>query len=99
MRRLAPDPGDEASDRSGDRVRLIPDRTQDARDQYGRLLRYVERNGRDVGKRQVRDGWAMTYVYEAPFKRLPPYRDAERQADGAHRGVWGRCGGDFHKAL
>lgn len=83
----------------GDRVRLIPDPTQDARDQYGRLLRYVEKSGRDVGKRQVRDGWAMTYVFEAPFKRLSPYRDAERQADSANRGVWGRCGGDFHKAL
>jgi endonuclease YncB( thermonuclease family) len=31
----------------GDRVRLIPDRTQDNRDRYDRLLRYVVRNGRE----------------------------------------------------
>lgn len=83
----------------GDRVKLIPDRTQDARDQYGRLLRYVERNRRDVGQRQVRDGWAETYVFEQRFKRLGSYREAEAGAASANRGVWGRCGGDFHRPL
>jgi endonuclease YncB( thermonuclease family) len=81
----------------GDRVRLVRDRSQDARDRYGRLLRYVQRRGRDVGKRQVRKGWARPYVYERPFKRLGKYRRANKKAKRSDRGVWGRCGGDFHK--
>ena len=81
----------------GDRVKLVRDFSQDARDRYGRLLRYVKRKGSDVGKRQVRKGWAKPYVYERPFKRLSSYRKAKRKAKRADRGVWGKCGGDSHK--
>jgi len=84
---------------AGDRVKLIVDGTQDGRDQYGRLLRYVEHGGRDVGKRQVREGWAKSYVYGRPFDRVGSYRKAEEDASRADRGVWGRCGGNFHKSL
>ena len=42
----------------GDHVNLVRDRTQDNRDYYGRLLRYVELNGRDLGRKQLRKGWA-----------------------------------------
>lgn len=38
----------------GDRVTLVRDRTQGNRDDYGRLLRYVELRGRDLGEKQVR---------------------------------------------
>lgn len=82
----------------GDRVRLIRDRSQDNRDRYGRILRYVKRKGRDVGKRQIRHGWAKPYVYERPFKKLRSYRKAKRQAKRNNRGVWGRCGGRFHRS-
>jgi endonuclease YncB( thermonuclease family) len=40
----------------GDGVMLIRDRSQDNRDRYGRLLRYVERGGTDVGKKQIGRG-------------------------------------------
>jgi len=82
----------------GERVRLVRDRSQSGRDRYGRLLRYVERKGRDVGKRQVRKGWARVYVYGSPFKRLRSYRKAKRRAKRHHRGVWGKCGGHFRAA-
>lgn len=81
---------------AGDRVRLVRDPTQAARDRYDRLLRYIQRRGRDVGKRQVRKGWAKPYVYERPFNRLKGYRKARSKAKRARRGVWKRCGGDFH---
>lgn len=79
----------------GDRVRLIRDRSQSGRDRYGRLLRYVERKGRDIGKRQVRKGWARVYVYDSPFRRVHSYRKAKRRAKRGDRGVWGKCGGRF----
>lgn len=81
---------------AGDRVTLIRDRSQDNRDRYGRLLRYVERRGRDVGRKQIRRGWAKVYVYQRAFNRLPSYRRAEASARRHARGVWRFCGGEFH---
>ena len=84
----------------GDRVKLIKDFSQDGRDRYGRLLRYVERRDRDIGKRQVARGWAKVYVYNNnPFNRVHKYRRAQRRARKHDRGVWGRCGGDFHRPV
>jgi endonuclease YncB( thermonuclease family) len=83
----------------GDRVKLVKDFSQDRRDRYGRLLRYVERRGHDVGKRQIARGWANVYVYGgSPFKRVHKYRRAKRRARSHDRGVWGRCGGHFDRA-
>ena len=83
----------------GDRVRLIRDRSQDNRDIYGRLLRYVEQGGQDVGRRQVRRGWAEVYVFETPFARLGSYRRQSAAAERADRGAWRLCGGNFHRPL
>jgi endonuclease YncB( thermonuclease family) len=77
--------------RPGDRVRLVRDPTQDSRDYYGRQLRYVIEDGRDVGRRQLRRGWAEVYVFERAFRRLGSYRRAETDARAAKRGMWGRC--------
>ena len=97
--------GEQASDSMkrmlsvGNRVRLIRDRSQDNRDAYGRLLRYVERKGDDVGRKQIRSGWAKPYVFESPFQRLGSYRRARDRARSNDRGVWQRCDGDFHLPL
>ncbi len=89
MRRLAP---------VGLRVKLVSDPSQDAFDRYGRLLAYVVRrgDGRDLGRTQIARGWAKVYVFERPFRRVHSYRRAAHRARRASRGVWGRCGGDFH---
>jgi endonuclease YncB( thermonuclease family) len=85
--------------RAGAHVRLVADPTQDRVDRYGRLLRYVQRSGHDLGKTQIRRGWAEVYVYYAsgPFERVRAYRRAERSARRPDRGAFKRCGGDFHK--
>lgn len=83
MRRLAP---------IGARVTLISDSTQANQDRYQRLLRYVERGGRDLGKVQILLGHARTYVYRNdPFTRTAAYQRAESRSQGAKRGAWGRC--------
>jgi endonuclease YncB( thermonuclease family) len=88
-----------ASLAEGARVTLITDYSQARFDRYGRLLAYVERGRRDLGKLQIRRGWAMTYVYEdEPFARLVAYRAAQAEAKSGGAGVWGSCGGDFHSA-
>jgi len=81
----------------GDRVRLLRDRSQDNRDRYGRLLRYVIGDGRDVGRKQIHRGWARVYVFERPFARVGSYRRQRDKARRHDRGVWGRCGGRFHQ--
>lgn len=75
----------------GDPVMPIRDRSQQNRDRYDRLLRYVEQRGRDIGRKQIRKGWGEAYVYERPFKRLGSYRAAQQRARSRGRGVWDRC--------
>ncbi len=83
MRELAP---------VGSTVTLISDPSQDDRDRYGRLLRYVERKGKDVGRAQVNRGQAKVYVYDhTPFRRTAGYRHVQRGARQHHRGSWGTC--------
>lgn len=83
MRRLAP---------VGSRVLLVSDPTQADRDRYDRLLRYVHRAGKDVGRAQVVSGRAQVYVYRNdPFRRTGSYERAERQAHADGRGSWSRC--------
>jgi micrococcal nuclease len=102
--------GDQATDTDGDGlldedgtdgalVSIRTDPTQDRRDRYGRLLAYVDgsHSGIDVAKRQLRAGWAEVYVFEKRFQRHRPYRRASAGARDADSGVWGACGGGFHR--
>lgn len=85
LRRLLP---------AGTRVRMRNDVTQDTRDRYGRLLRYVHkaRNGRDVNRAQLWHGRGEVYVYAGtPFTRVASYRRAQAEAQEAERGIWGAC--------
>ncbi len=81
--------------KTGDRVRLVRDRSQDNRDVYDRLLRYVELDGSDLGRKQVHRGWAEVYVFDDPFDRLGSYRRQQSKSRNADRGVWGTCPGNF----
>lgn len=77
---------------------ITTDPTQDTLDRYGRLLAYVSISGEDVARRMVRAGWATSYVYaNTPFQRVAAYEAAQRSASSERRGVWGLCGGDFHR--
>jgi len=75
---------------------LVSDRSQDNRDRYGRLLRYVETRDTDINKLQIRRGWAHVYVSGGnPFKRVEKYRKAQRAAKQRNLGVWRERGGNF----
>ena len=79
-------------------MRLRTDPTQATYDRYGRLLAYVDLvGGGSMNANMIRAGWANVYVYNGvPFQRVRPFRRAQAQARTAYRGVWRRCGGDFH---
>ncbi len=72
-------------------VWLKSDPSQADKDRYGRILRYVARNGRDTNRAQVARGWSRAYVYDDPFRRLAEYRRSERQARAHDLGIWGLC--------
>lgn len=76
----------------GTRVVLISDPSQDNKDRYDRLLRYVEKKGRDQAQGMIAAGKGKVYVYNNdPFKRVKAYRGAQKRAQDADRGIWGSC--------
>ena len=85
---------------AGTAVELQTDPTQDRVDRYGRLLAYVWLgDGRLVEDAQLRAGWATTYVFHGrPVSLFPRLEAAQLEARRDRRGVWTRCGGDFHSA-
>lgn len=90
---------DTADDGSGRAVVLRTDPTQGKRDRYGRLLAYVTltATGRSFAVEQLRRGWAKVYIYRGkPFQQLTRFTRASRRARGGPRGVFRRCGGNFH---
>lgn len=90
---------EDGADTRGRAVVLRTDPTQDTRDRYGRLLAYVTlaATGQSFNVEQVRRGWAKVYVYQGkPFQQVERFRRASRLARASSRGVWGRCGGNFH---
>ncbi|MBU2698797.1 thermonuclease family protein [Pimelobacter sp. 30-1] len=80
---------DQAPDRG--RVELIGDPTQDNKDVYGRLLRYVEVGGRDVGATLIRRGAARAREDHPPVQRAERYADLEDTAQADDRGLWAAC--------
>jgi micrococcal nuclease len=90
MERLAPE---------GAPVTLRYDSVADHEDVYGRTLAHAWVAGRGLELAQLRRGWAYVYRYDHQrFDGLARFEAAARHARTDGRGVWGRCGGDFHSA-
>ena len=91
----------DGADGLGRRVTLTTDPTQDTFDRYGRLLAYVKTvAGKNLQVEMLRRGWAKVYVYGGkPFQRVDRFRRASGRAAGGRRGVFRRCGGNFHKLI
>jgi micrococcal nuclease len=76
---------------TGQSVRLEPDPTNNDRDKYGRLLRYIYLpDGTLYNAELIREGYAFAYTV-FPLVRLDEFRTLEREARAANRGLWGGC--------
>lgn len=90
--------GKEASDEmkrllTGQDVLLKNDPTQDNKDKYGRLLRYVYlSDGTFVDEFLVEQGYAREYTYKVPYQFQKEFRVTEKNAKLASRGLWATCG-------
>jgi micrococcal nuclease len=80
-------------------VTLRYDSVADHLDVYGRTLAHAWVDGRRLELAQLRRGWAYVYRYDGRrFDGLARFEAAGRRSRMEARGVWGRCGGDFHSA-
>jgi len=78
----------------GTPVRLEADPGLDGVDRYGRLLRYVHRDGTNVNLELVLRGAASVWFFEGDRGRYADeLLEAARSAQAAGRGLWGACPG------
>ena len=77
---------------AGAAVTLVADPRLDRVDRYGRLLRYVFRNGRNVNLELVRRGAATVWLYDGDRGRYAAQLVAvATAARRARLGLWGAC--------
>ncbi len=60
-------------------------------DTYGRLLRYVFLDGRDIGKEMIQEGYALSLCAKFPHPKCAVYDAAQKEAEAAGRGRWIAC--------
>jgi len=78
--------------RPGTRVELEEDAALDRVDRYGRLLRYLHADGRNVNVELVRRGAAAPWFYDGDRGRYAArLLTATASARAARRGMWGAC--------
>lgn len=75
----------------GQKVRLEADPTNQNRDRYNRLLRYVYLpDGRLVQAEIIKNGYGFSYT-QFPFTKTAEFEALEDEAEQARRGLWGNC--------
>ena len=73
----------------GQTVMLEPDPSQQERDRYQRLLRYVWLpDGQLFNLEMIVGGYAHEYTFEVPYKYQPVFQKAEREARERGWGFW-----------
>jgi len=78
---------------SGKWVRLEADPTQEDRDQYSRLLRYVFlEDGTFFNQVMVEEGYAEEYTFKgSEYQHQQDFLQAQRQAEKDKSGLWSVC--------
>lgn len=72
-------------------VQLESDPSQDNKDKYHRLLRYVLLENTNVNESLVIDGYAREYTFKIPYKYQKQFRADQKLAKKNRLGLWGVC--------
>lgn len=78
----------------GQNISIELDASQDKYDKYGRLLAYVYlADGTFFNEKMIREGYAYEYTYRLPYTYQKEFKEAQRDASSAKRGLWadGAC--------
>ncbi|WKZ30057.1 MAG: thermonuclease family protein [Candidatus Dojkabacteria bacterium] len=74
---------------NGKEVVLRDDPTQDDKDRYNRLLRYIFLpDGTNINLEMVKNGYAHEYTYRVPYEFQATFSDAQEYAEFAQVGLW-----------
>jgi len=79
---------------------MVTDPTQDDRDKYNRLLRYVYVDQTFYNEEMIKEGFAVEYTYKVSYQFQSEFRNVEQSAKSAAKGLWSTdtCGGDITKS-
>lgn len=86
--------GVEASNKSkelleGKQIRLESDPTQQNKDRYERLLRYIYlEDGTNINLYLIAEGYAHEYTYDKPYEQQVEFIKAEDDARKQENGLW-----------
>lgn len=73
----------------GKTVLLEEDPSQDSVDRFGRWLRFAWfTDGRLYNLQMIAEGYAYEYTYDVAYKYQRQFREAQRAAERADRGLW-----------
>lgn len=73
----------------GKDVRLVADHSQDNRDKYGRLLRYVFLDeSTNFNEQLIAEGYAYEYTYDVPYEYQAEFKAALTTASAQGKGLW-----------
>jgi len=76
----------------GQQVSLIADATQENKDKYERLLRYIILgDGTNLNLELIQKGYAREYTYKIPYQYQQEFRDAQVVAKTNTLGLWKAC--------
>lgn len=77
---------------TGKAIILESDPTQENRDEYGRLLRYVFLDGANFNKFMIGEGYAYEYTFKnIHYKYQSEFAKAEEKAEENRVGLWRKC--------
>lgn len=74
------------SDRS---IEIELDESQGSHDRYNRLLVYIWLDGVNINELLIGEGYAFEYTYNLPYKYQDEFKQAQSDARGSQRGLWG----------
>jgi micrococcal nuclease len=83
-------------------IQIEQDSSQDNRDKYSRLLRYVWfDNGTDFGRRMIEEGYAFEYTYNTAYQKQNQYKETQKAAQSKTIGLWASntCNGQKQKPV
>jgi micrococcal nuclease len=72
-------------------VVIRSDLSQDDKDRYGRLLRYVIYNDTNVNALLIGEGYGREYTYRVPYQFQQQFKLLEQHAREQSKGLWGWC--------
>ena len=57
----------------------------------GRLLAYVYIDGKNYNLELIKEGYALEYTYDTPYKYQSEFKLAQTEAINSNKGLWGAC--------